>query len=321
MRHLRLGCLLVLALASIPGISWAGSGWCVISSGNKETVSMTLPSTITLDPNTNVGDVLATSPVTVPSPSSSQLTCYYNSPIGVINVVGGQPGGSSTVFPTGVPGVGYRILHPDSSYPLPPWYSDQIGPGTYTMSIGSALQLVKTGPISSGSTLSAGVLGYWLYGGYYNDVRIEDFALANPVTFVAPSCTVTTPSISVTLPTVSTSSLSGTGETAGTTAFAIGLNCASSAAGRQVAVQFDTNQSYAGANGVIVPGSGTAKRVGVQLLDSSFSPSIVFGTPNTVGTTPTGLYNLTYYARYYATGAAVKAGSLSATATFTISYP
>lgn len=284
---------------------------------------MTLPSTITLDPNKNVGDVLATSPVTVPSPSDSQVSCYfYNSPIGVINVVGSQPGGASTIFPTGVPGVGYRILHPDSSYALTPWGGGRtIGPGTYTMSVASALQLIKTGPISSGSTLPAGILGYWLYGGYFDNVRIEDFTLANPVTFVAPSCIVTTPSISVTLPTVSTSALSISGQTAGTTAFAIVLNCASNAAGRQLAIQFDTNQAYTGANGVIVPSSGTANGVGVQLLDRNFSPSIVFGTPNTVGTTPNGLYNLTYYARYYATSGSVKAGSLSATATFTISYP
>jgi type 1 fimbria pilin len=220
-----------------------------------------------------------------------------------------------------VAGVGYRILHPDSGYILPPWGYDSIASGTYTLSVASVLQLVKTGPIASGAVLGAGTLGYWKYGGYYNDFRAEDFVLANSVTFVAPSCTVTTPSISVTLPTVSVSALAGAGATAGTTPFAIGLNCPSAAAGRQLAIQFDTNQSYTGANGVIVPGSGSSNNVGVQLLDSSFSPSIVFGTPSTVGTTPNGQFNLTYYARYYALPGTLKAGTLGATATFTISYP
>lgn len=314
-------CLLLAMLVLVPGLAHAGSGWCGLD-GPKETVSLTLPSTVTLDPNANVGDVLATSPITSPSPANSVVSCYYfNSPIGVINLMGGQPGGAATIFSTGIAGIGYRILHPDSGYILPPWNHDSIGPGTYTMSVGSVLQLVKTGSIVSGATLGAGTLGYWKYGGYNNDLRVEDFVLANSVTFVAPSCTVTTPSISVTLPTVSVSALAGAGATAGTTPFAIGLNCPSAATGRQLAIQFDTNQSYAGANGVIVPGAGSSNNIGVQLLDSSFSPSIVFGTPSTVGNTPTGQLNLTYYARYYAMPGTLKAGTLGATATFTISYP
>ncbi|MGN6228183.1 MAG: fimbrial protein [Dyella sp.] len=313
-------CLLLAMLVMAPRVAHAGSGWCLLN-GQKETVSMTLPSTVTLNPNANVGDVLAASMITSPSPANSVAQCYYGSPIGVINLVDAQPVGSSPIFSTGVAGVGYRILHPDSGYILPPWGYDSIDSGSYTLSVGSVLQLVKTGPIVSGVTLGAGTLGYWRYGGIYNDLRAEDFVLANSVTFVAPSCTVTTPSISVTLPTVSVSALAGAGATAGTTPFAIGLNCPSAATGRQLAIQFDTNQSYAGANGVIVPGAGSSKNIGVQLLDSSFSPSIVFGTPSTVGNTPTGQFNLTYYARYYAMPGTLKAGTLGATATFTISYP
>ena len=66
--------------------------------------------------------------------------------------------------------------------------------------------------------------------------------------------------------------------------------------------------------------SGRAKFVGVQLVDKSFAP-VTFGTPALVGTTPNGDYNLTYYARYYVTATPIVAGSVSATATFTVSYP
>jgi len=317
MKPLRYACLLTLLLVLWPKATLAS---CTMSGGT-ETVRMTISSPITLDPNAAVGTVLATSPVVSPSPNTTQVSCSGSTTIGVINLVGSQPSGSSTIYPTGVSGVGYRILHPDSGYYLPPWDYDSIDSGTYELSVGSALQLVKTGPITSGATLNAGTLGYWQYGGRRTNLRAEDFVLANSVTFVAPSCTVTTPNIAVTLPTVSNTALAGTGATAGATAFTIGLNCPSSAAGRTMAIQFDTAQSFSGANGVIIPTAGTARNVGVQLVDSSLSPTVVFAHPVTVGTTPSGLYNLTYYARYYATAASVTPGNLTATATFTISYP
>lgn len=285
---------------------------------------MTLPSPITLDPNAAVGAVLATSLVAIPSPSNTTVTCYIGkTTIGVVSSVGSLWNDNPPTYSTNVAGVGYRILHPDSSYILPPWGSDSINGsllGTnYPLDVGSALQLVKTGPIASGARVLAGTLGYWQYGGLLGHLRVEDFVLANDVTFEPPSCTVTTPDIAVALPTVSNTALAGTGATAGATAFTIGLNC--SVAGRSLAIQFDTAQSFAGANGVIIPTAGTASNVGVQLLDGSLAPTIVFGTPATVGTTPNGLYELTYYARYYATAASVSPGTLTATATFTISYP
>ncbi|MDG2539549.1 fimbrial protein [Dyella jiangningensis] len=309
--------VLLLLVTFWPVVSFAT---CTLSGGT-EIVRMPLNSTITLDPNAAVGTVLAASSTSTPSPSDSQVDCSGTTTIGVINLVGAQPAGGSTIYPTAVSGVGYRILHPDSSYYLPPYGSDSIDAGTYNLSVGSALQLVKTGPIASGSVLSAGTLGYWQYAARRGaTLRVEDFVLANAVTFVAPSCTVTTPSISVTLPTVSNTSLAAAGATAGTTAFTIGLNCPSAAAGQTMAIQFDTAKSFGGASGVITPASGTAKNVGVQLVDNGFTP-VTFATPTVVGTTPNGTYNLTYYARYYATATPVGSGNLTATATFTISYP
>lgn len=306
--------LVLLLLAAWPRTSLA---ICSLT-GNKETVTMSVPSTITLDPSAPVGTVLATSSVAIPSPATSSVKCSLGTTnIGVVNQVGGQAG-NSTTFATGVSGVGYRIMHPDSSYYLPAYGSDSIDAGTYTLSVGSTLQLVKTGPITSGATLSGGLLGYWQYAGFFNNVRAEDFILGNTVTFVAPTCTVTTPSIAVTLPTVSNTALSTVGATAGATAFTIGLNCPSTSAGRTINVQFDTNKSYAGANGVITP-SGSSKNVGVQIADRSFN-GVVFGTPAAAGTALNGPTNFTYYARYYATGA-VTAGTVNATASFTITYP
>lgn len=308
--------LVLLGLALVPLTSFAS---CTLT-GNKELVTMTLPATIIIDPSAPVGTVLATSPAVDPSPKNSSVDCSSTTTIGVINLLpGGQPNGSSTIYPTGVAGVGYRILHPDSSKFLPPWGFDTIASGTYALSVQSAIQLVVTGPITAGSTLNAGTVGYWQYQGSRSTLRVEDFILANNVKFVAPTCTVTTPSISVTLPTVSNTAFNVAGATAGATAFNIGLTCSSAASGQDIAIQFDTNKQPSGTTGVITP-TGTAKNVGVQLVDSKFNP-VTFGTAADAGTTPTGVFNLTYYARYYATATAVTAGTVSATATFTISYP
>jgi len=313
--------MLLLALTLAPLSAFAV---CSLSSGRTETVSMTVsPATITIDPSTPVGTVLATSPVTNPNPNSSQVTCTNTTTIGVVNAMGDQPNGSATIYPTGVAGVGYRLLHPDNSNYLPPWGFDSIDSGTYTLSVATAVQLIKTGPISGGSTLGAGTLGYWQYQGSARNgnFNAETFMLANNVKFVQPTCTVTTTSIAVTLPTVSNTALSAAGQTAGATAFNIGLTCSAAAAGQDVAIQFDANKQPANTTGVITLNtSSSAKNVGVQLTDNSFQP-VNFGTPAPAGTTITGGNNLTYYARYYALSTGVSAGSVSATATFTISYP
>lgn len=310
--------LLVLTLAPLSAFAA-----CTLS-GNTELVSMTVsPATVTIDPNAAVGTVLATSSLANPSPNSSQVTCGNTTTIGVINASGnGQPSGGSTIYPTSVAGVGYRLLHPDSSYYLPPWGFDTIDSGTFTLSVGTVLQLVKTGPISGGSTLSSGTLGYWQFGGRFSNFNAETFALANNVKFVQPTCTVNTTSIAVTLPTVSNTALNATGQTAGSTAFNVGLSCTAAAAGQNIAIEFDPSVASSGnPTGVLSLNSkSTAKNLGVQLIDSNFQP-LTLGTPLAAGTTPSGNYNLTYYARYYALSTGVTAGSVSASATFTISYP
>lgn len=308
--------LIALILAFCPALSLAN---CTMS-GNTASVSVTIASPISIDPHAAVGTVLATSPVTSPSPSNSSVNCYGYTRIGVVNLVGSQPGGNSTIFATGVSGVGYRVLHPDSSYELPPYGSDTVASGSYNLSVASAIQLVKTGPIASGSTLGSGTLGYWQFDGYFGSLRTEDFRLANPVTFIGYTCTVTTPNIAVTLPTISTTSLANVGATSGATAFNIGLNCPTNAAGHVLAIEFDASSVVSGATGVIRPSSGGAANVGVQLTDDAFNP-VNFGTPATVGTAVNGSNSFTYFARYYAIGKPVGAGIVNAAATFTISYP
>lgn len=270
---------------------------------------------ITIDPNAGYGTVLASTPQVTPNPTDSFLYCFSRSTTyGVVNSAGVQPNSSSaTIFPIGSTGIGYRISHP-TSY-LVPYGGGSIGSGQWNLSITSGLELVKIGPITNGQTIGSTNLGNWVYA---NNVTAESFNLQTSLTFVYPTCSVNTSTINVTLPTVSNTAFNGVGTVAGATVVPISLQCAS---GSQLYIQFDTATPASGFTGVIAAATGTgrAKNIGVQLIDQTFVP-VTFGTPALVGSTPDGPMNLTYYARYYQTATPVAAGTVSATATFTLSY-
>ncbi|BDU19714.1 fimbrial protein [Dyella sp. GSA-30] len=310
--------IVLLFMALLSTLPIAARASCSFSSGNTSNVNISMPnSVVTINANAPVGTVLASSSQFAPSPTS-ELSCSGTTRIGVVNLVGSQPGTSTTIFPTGTSGVGYRITHPDTSNYLVPYGGDSVASGTYELSVTSGFELVKTGPIANGAVLNAGTLGYWRYDGFFGLLRAENFNLVGSVTFTYPSCTVNNNAINVVLPTISTTAFNGIGTTAGATAFNISLSCS---AGSTLAIEFDTSNPASVANSVIAnsTGSGRAKNVGVQLIDQSFVP-ITFGTPAVVGATPNGPYNLTYYARYYQTAASPAAGTVSTTATFTLSY-
>lgn len=288
---------------------------CRFTRGTTSGVDFSFASTtIVVDPNLPVGATLASSGQVAPSPTSS-ITCSGTTRIGVVNLAGSQPSASSTVFPTEVAGIGYRIAHPDTSSYLRAYPGDSIAPNNYDLSVTSGLEFVKTGAIANGGTVSARTLGYWKYD---NNLHAENFNLKTALTFVYPSCSVKANAINVVLPTVSNTAFQGVGTVAGATTVPIPLQCSS---GSQLYIQFDTATPVRGLTGVIAPatGSGRARNIGVQLVDQSFAP-VAFGTPARVGATPNGPLNLTYYARYYQTATPVTPGTVSATATFTLSY-
>jgi type 1 fimbria pilin len=304
--------LLVAMLSILPMVARAS---CQFISGTTSNVNISMPSSVvTINPNAAVGTVLVSSAQFAPN-TTSELSCNNTTRIGVMNVISSQPASGATIFPTGVPGIGYRIPHPDTGSYLLAYSGDTVASGDYDLSITSGIELVKTGTIANGAVVRAGTLGYWRYD---NNVRAENFNLIGSVTFVYPACTVNNNVINVVLPTVSNTAFNGVGTTAGATAFNISLNCS---AGSTLAIEFDTANASSVANSVIAnsTGTGRAKNIGVQLVNQGFVP-ITFGSPAVVGTTPDGPYNLTYYARYYQTAAAPTAGTVSATATFTLTY-
>ncbi len=278
-------------------------------------VNFTLPSTITI-PFTLTTNAVIGSPVSATPSNPPKVTCTYGTPYGVQNLVGGAPtGGSNYIYPTSVSGLGYQLIHANnpSSFMGPyPTYTTTGGTSTY--SVGSTLQLVQTGPIANGSVLPAGTFANWQWG----SIVPEYFVLTNSITFVASACNVSSTSLNVTLPTVATSAFSGKDSTAGPTPFNITMTCPSGSTAT-LAIMFTASSGVpAGYNNVLM-NTGSATGLGVELRDGSAN-TVVFGNTTVVGTTPSGALSIPYTARYHAISNTITAGSVAATATFTLSY-
>ncbi len=316
LRHIFAAILLLIA-SMLPRIALAAPAGCTFGSGTTEVVQFSPPSVISIAYNTPVNTVIYSSGQIAPSGNAVQ-DCYNTYTYGIRNVVGTQPPASTRIFPTNVPGLSYSITHGDNSTYLYPYgcciYNDGNRGASYNLSVTSSLVLIKTGSIVSGSTLNAGTLGYWFFD---TNMRAENFNLGNSVTIIDPACSVNTTPVNVTLPTVSTQSMTAVGATGGTTPFAISLTCAS---GANLDIQLDFAGAASGIAGVLAKGSGTSAGVGVQLLDKNLVP-VTFGSAGKtlVGATPDGPLSIKYYARYYRT-AAMTPGTLTASATFTVSY-
>jgi len=332
---------LLVVLLAMAAFSNKARASCNYGSGSATTITFTPPSTIPVPTNTQVGTVLWTSsPITPPTPYLV-LSCSGSSSSGISNTVGGQPSGDNTLFPTNIPWLSYRILHPDTSAALQAYPNQAVsGNGNVEFSVASALQLVVSGPVTYSGQLS-GQLGVWQMS--YNtqeQVCIIPFLggcalwgtqwqpgmhplatfMTSTVRFSVPACTVAVDPTVVTLPTVMASNFSGPNSTAGQTGFDVKLTCSAST---NLSITLATNSPATGVSGtgVIAPtsGSGMAQGIGVQIRDGNGNP-ISFNTAIPAGTTSSGPYAIPFQARYYQTAAVISGGNVSATATYTLTY-
>lgn len=323
--------LLGLLLVAFAGRAHAD---CYYNSGAAATISFAPPATIAVSPDTAVGTVLWTSAPVAPA-NPLVLNCSGTNGSGIANSMGLTPL-SGTLFPTGIPWLSYQVLYPDTSHILQPYPNEPVtgGNGTaVTFGTSYALQLVVTGPVTNGGTLS-GQLGVWQMIYYtcaqYNNggncptpqlvPAMHTLATFNTsgVTFVPGTCKAAVDPTVVTLPTVYASAFSGAGTATGQTPFNVQLTCSGKV---NLAITLATSNPQAGATGVIAPtsGPGYAQNVGVQLLDGSGNP-VSFGTAISAGQTAIGPFNIPFSARYYQTGANASAGKVTATATYTLTY-
>lgn len=291
---------------------------CSFDTGNSTgTYAITVPTEIENDPGIAIGEVLYTSAPTLISRQVNFSCSGTGNNWGLVNRAGATPALGNTLFPIGSSGVSYRVTQ--KAQPIGPYggYSLDGSPSWYENDA-VTLELVKTGTIRDGTSLS-GTLADFLAGGGTGGGQIVDATvqLANRLTFVAPACTVLLDPITVVLPGVATGDLKGQpGNTAGETPFAIKLQCSRAI---DLQISLDANNPESATDGVLsaIKGS-TTQGVGIQVLHGG--APVALRTPIDV-TAAAGSFDIPFSARYYHTKGKVSSGSIYATATYTLSYP
>lgn len=129
------------------------------------------------------------------------------------------------------------------------------------------------------------------------------------------------PNITVTLPTVTTLALPGVNATAGTQPFSLDLTLC--AAGTKATTYFEPGADVDFGTGNL-KNTGVATNVQVRLLNSNLSVINLANGPGAQGsqqftTNAQGAATLSYYAQYFATGAA-GAGSVATSVKYTVIY-
>lgn len=327
--------LVLFCMACLPCTAWAV---CWYTSGAVTTVTFN-PGTITLKLGTTPSTTVPiwTSDTAAPA-NPPVLQCDANTNGGIVNTISGPPtGGDDTLFPTGIPGISYRLLHPNQSTLLAAYPDYPTGSGTF--SVTTNLALYYTGPmLPSNNSVLNGQLSQWkidictspkLFGGFFyqgcnvpvSPQPVEIFNINANIVVEVPTCNVEPGSVNktVALPTVSTTLFTGQGATADQTPFTLQLTNCSSNLG--VFITLDSTDAQAGATGVIAPsGAGYATGIGVQILEADGATPVSFDTPFNTGSTSGSNYTINLFARYYQTEASVSAGPVQGIATFTLSY-
>jgi len=238
--------------------------------------------------------------------------------------------GYANVYQTGVGGLGIIFYHTQN---VSGGFITNNDPETLTgLSNGSTNHYVQaafyvTGPVQNGQLLTANLPTMNIaYSGSCITTVSATFTWSANIPVTALTCTVTTPTVSVPLPSVPLTSLLPVGTVSslstGNTA-TIGLSCAS---GSNVYVTLtDANNAGNRSTTLSLNPSSTAHGVALRLFNGStpvsFGPdSAVAGTQNQwlVGAS-SGVSSIPLTVQYLSTGP-VTAGSVSAAATFTMSY-
>ncbi len=290
--------------------------------------NITIPKVV-IPRNTPIGATLFSQVVNFPS---SQYI-FTNCPGGKTELYalfrnGWAPDGSG-IAPTNLPGIGIKITdfsnaqaatyyRADSSVASKTLYpfneSDKF---SWSGSDGFSIQLVKTGPTSTGS-LSTGIVAGLLLKNLYWMTAIQIVDGGNFSN--AAGCTVISKSLAVPLGSFKRGEFSGVGSSTKASNVNIDVDCS---AFTNISMTLNATADSSSAPGVIaidpIAGVATAKGIGIQLL--VFNKPVLVGSPFSVGrATVTGVNRVVLTARYYQTKSTVTAGQANATATFTLTY-
>ncbi|MGZ2749398.1 fimbrial protein [Burkholderia stagnalis] len=326
----------------------------VSCTGKAQTVTISMPASVTIPRDAANGTVLTSWIPTVATSNFYNCTVSNQSPSGMAfeplsltkaGMTVTQNGVVYTVWKTNVPGVGVAIgvqsivngcgAQPwqDLGTPTPPFPSPWVGyacnqNGSITNGGKAQVALVKTGPITAG-TVSGGVLfegasatAQSSASGYTIDTsgRVS-YSLTSTIINVA-ACT--TPNVTVNMGSTMQSAFKGIGSaTNPPVAVNVAVNACPSGL-NSIQYQFNpVNAVLDSTNGVLALSSdSTASGIGLQLKDSSGN-ALKYNTPYTLtsyNTSTGGSYTIPLKAAYYQTAATVKPGSANAVLTFTMTY-
>lgn len=196
-----------------------------------------------------------------------------------------------------------------------------------TVLLTAKIRFIRIAPLSSGvislPTTATYIMGWTSDGGSYRGLfRVE------PTSAIVQtqSCTVNTSNIQVQLPGIQTALLPSAGSTTGATPFNISINCPNAV---NAYMTITDNSNPAQTSNIIQAASGsTTTGIGVQIKQNgkiiSMGPdSSMAGNPNQflIGNNVIGNQLIPFSASYIRTSAgSVGAGTLTARATFTMSY-
>jgi len=321
--------------------------------GNAVAATCKVPGTSTIDfgqinvqPDAQVGDAIASTSrsyaIDCPADNYHQFdpahTGYHM--IFISDMPNAALGG---VWDTGTAGIGIRVTNTthnivvsgnqckDYSYVEQCRYApSQYNPEAFTLTVNFRFELIKIGPIAANTTLKNGYIiglsSYSIRDGQMTGSKPYSNAsgiMLGSTKVVAATCTVLTRDLSVPLPALPASQLKLAGATGGDTSFQIGLDCG---AGKNVYITLSDAADPGNATEHLTPASdSSASGVRLRILNAGvpvrFGPdSTAIGNPGQwlVGNSAsTSAIPLTV--QYISTGAP-QPGTVSAAATFTLSY-
>jgi len=301
---------------------------CTTNTGLPATFAMTLPETITINPDLADGKLLADISGTLVLQASTETLCpgiTGEAPNKYMLSSGAYLGGNT--YESGIPGVGIRFYFNGVAFPLENRF---IFPHKDTRSWPGRLQLVKTGPISQSGSLAGLQGGAYLTSHGNHQWRVFAFKGATNVDAGRPTCTVATPLVPVPMGSARLKEFNGIGTTVGEQGFSIAVECGGGRPQISTAVYGMLTDQNDPANRStqlsLTPGS-TAVGVGLQVLHGGklLSYGGNAGEPTAdarwfAGRTHNGRFEIPLMARYVQTRAEITPGSANAKATFVLSY-
>ena len=312
----------VLALLAMSGLALGAN-----CSGSVVTTSYPLPSTLTVQRDAPVGTVLHDSGGWVGG-GKALARC---SGFGTFWLDLGFTGNTEAtalehVYETGVPGIGIKVAwnnNPNSRpagmdgglYMTMPRSTSKIARGTYEPAHFWWIQLIKTGPIASGTYQITPIRNY-----YHNLLTNELVFPASQMIYQKRGCRLQNSSLDVRMAKAQLRDFTGPGSTARPTNFQIPLEC-----DPDLRLSYSLDAPLKASPSVVHSSDtrGTARGVGVQLLRDSNGAPVVFGEKvfyTALGPDRGALLNIPLTARYYQLDTEVVPGTVEALVHLTLYY-